>query len=73
MVSIDMEKTGKHIKELMTAKGLNAPKVGRIMSLECRAVYKWIWGKCLPNAEHLVELSDLLEVPIEEILVVERR
>ena len=73
MVSIDMERTGKHIRALMAEKGLNPSKVAKIMGLEYQAPYKWVWGKCLPNAEHLVELSDLLEVPIEEILVVERR
>lgn len=73
MVIIDMGKTGRHIRALMAEKGLNPKRVGEIMGLEYNAPYKWVWGKCLPNAEHLVELSDLLEVPIEEILVVERR
>lgn len=73
MVSIDMERTGKHLRELMKEKGLNPSKVARILGLEYQAPYKWVWGKCLPNAEHLVELSELLGVSIEELLIVERR
>ena len=73
MVSINMEQTGRHIRALMAEKGLNVKQVGEIMGLEYQSPYKWVHGKCLPNAEHLVELSELLGVSIEEILVVERR
>lgn len=73
MVSIDLEQTGRHLRALMAEKGLNPKRVGEIMGLEYNAAYKWVWGKCLPNAEHLVELADILGVPIEDILVVERR
>lgn len=73
MVSIDLERTGRHLRALMAEKGLNPKRVGEIMRLEYNAPYKWVWGQCLPNAEHLVELADILGVPIEEILVVERR
>lgn len=73
MVSIDLEKTGRHIRALMAEKGLNPKKVGEIMHLEYQSPYKWCHGKCLPNAEHLLELSELLGVAIEELLIVERR
>ncbi|MBQ1314892.1 MAG: helix-turn-helix domain-containing protein [Erysipelotrichaceae bacterium] len=73
MVSIDLERTGRHLRALMAEKGLNPKRVGEIMGLEYNAPYKWVWGKCLPNAEHLLELSELLEVSIEEMIIYERR
>lgn len=73
MVIIDMEKTGRHIRALMAEKGLNPKRVGEIMGLEYNAPYKWVWGKYLPNIEHMLELSELLEVPIEEMIIYERR
>lgn len=73
MVKVDFRATGIRIYQLMADKGLNPDKVASKMGLAKMSVYKWTYGTSFPRIEHLVELSDLLEVPIEEILVVERR
>lgn len=73
MTRINMPQTGRHIRALMAERGLNPTKVAKLMGLEVQTPYKWIWGKNLPKVEHLVMLSDILEVPMEEVLVIERR
>lgn len=73
MVSIDLEQTGRHIRALMAEKGWSIKKFCDTTGMDYKLVGNWCRGRYLPRAEHLLELSDWLGVPIEEILVFERR
>lgn len=43
-----------------------------MIGVNFQAVYKWIYGACLPKVDNLIALSLLLNESIEDILVWER-
>lgn len=57
---IDLVKSGKNIKRLLSERGLNARDVQqRLGFAERRPVYFWIQGKNLPFIDNLFMLSPL--------------
>ena len=71
-LSIQQEKTGKRIKELLGPQGLTVRDIQAAMGFENpQAVYKWISGKSLPSLDNLLILSRVLHTSIEKILVVD--
>ena len=67
---IDLVKTGKNIERLMSERGLTARDVQqRLGFAERRPVYFWIQGKNLPSIDNLFMLAEMLQVPIDEILI----
>lgn len=68
----NMKATGERIKSLMHQHGLTPKMIARVMGFEHEvAVYNWLKGKSLPKIDNLVILSDLLETPMEKIVVVD--
>ena len=67
---IDVEATGKRIRELRKARGLT---VGQLADFLCllseQAVYKWQRGDSLPTVDNLYALSKLFGVSVDAILV----
>jgi len=73
MYRISKVETGKKIRKLMAWYGVTVREVQEEMGLESpQAVYKWINGRAIPSTENLLILSHLLNVPMEEMLVVEQ-
>lgn len=69
---IDNMATGARIRELLKEKGLTPQDVQQELELQCpQSVYAWISDKrkSLPSLDNMVSLSQLLDVPIEDILV----
>ena len=67
---IDLVKTGKNIERLLAERGLTAKDVQqRLGFAERRPVYFWIAGKNLPSIDNLFILTEMLQVPIDEILI----
>ena len=67
---IDLVKTVKNIERLLSERGLNARGVQqRLGFAERRPVYFWIQGKNLPSIDNLFMLAEMLQVPIDEILI----
>ena len=67
---IDLVKTGKNIERLLSKRGLTARDVQqRLGFAERRPVYFWIQGKNLPSIDNLFMLAEMLQVPIDEILI----
>lgn len=70
--SIDQEKTGIKIKEMLNEAGYDVNYVQEYLHLACpQSIYRWFKGKILPSVEHLCALSRLLGVHMEELLVLE--
>lgn len=67
---IDKVETGKRIKELAEERGIT-PKIIRdeIFLGTKQAVYRWYRGETLPSIDSLFLLSQLLDVPIDCILI----
>ena len=67
---IDMKLTGKNIQKLREERGLTVNDVRRYMNLDSpQAIYQWQRGIALPSVDHLLALSLLFEVKMEDILV----
>ena len=67
---IDLVKTGKNIERLLSERGLTARDVQQQLGFaERRPIYFWIQGKNLPSIDNLFMLAEMLQVPIDEILI----
>lgn len=67
---IDLSATGKNIIRLRQARGLSVRDVQAYFGFEePQAIYKWQQGKSLPTVDNLYALSNLLEVPMNDILI----
>ncbi len=71
-IRIDNEKTGIRIKNLMAENGYSVKELQELLLLGSpQAVYKWLYGT-IPRVEHLMRLSELFHMPINDILIVEK-
>ena len=67
---MDLTATGEKIKTLMKLRGLSPRKLQIILNFPyVQTIYNWFSGKNMPSIDNLMVLSDLLEVPINELLV----
>lgn len=72
MHRISRHKTGKRIRRLMAERSVTVKELQEQMGLEsAQAVYKWLNGKAVPTTENLLMLAKTLNVPMEELIVVE--
>ena len=68
--NIDMEKTGKWLQLCMQMKGFSVKDIQEYLHLSCpQPVYRWFKGKILPSVDHLLMMSRLLGVHMEELLI----
>lgn len=67
---IDLEKTGKHMENLIRQRGYTVRDIQQILHLSCpQPVYRWLRGQILPSVDHLYVLAEVLQVHMEELLV----
>ncbi len=68
--NIDMEKTGKRIRNSIEAAGYTPKMIQEYLHLSCvQPIYRWYKGVILPSVDHLFMLSQLLGVHMEDLLV----
>ena len=68
---IDMSATGSNISRLRKEKGISIRQIQEVMGFNTpQAIFKWQRGESLPALDNMIILSDLLETPIEKIVVV---
>ena len=68
--SVDMKKTGAHIKELCEKNNITVADIKRELNLKSpQSVYRWYYGYAMPTVDHLYTLACLLHVPVDELLV----
>lgn len=69
-LSIQPDKTGSRIKELISDNGYSVRDIQEFMGFDNpQAVYKWLKGKSMPSLDNLLILSKVLHTSIEDILV----
>ena len=67
---IDMERTGKRIRQLCTANQYSVRELQDYLRIGCpQSIYNWYHGKTLPSLDHLYALSYLLQVPVNWLVV----
>lgn len=72
MARISKAETGKNIRKLLAEYGITVRDVQEELELDSpQSVYKWLNGKALPSLENLMILSSMLDMPMEQILVME--
>lgn len=64
----DTRKIGMKIAALRKAKDMTQPELADKMMVSYQAGANWERGNSLPDISKLVELSQILEVSIEELL-----
>ena len=72
MPTIDMVATGRNIMRLREAAGLNVRDLQDIFGFVTpQAIYKWQHGTAMPTIDNLVVLAAVLDVPMDEIIVID--
>lgn len=68
--NIDMYRTGKKLKRMLESAGYTPRMIQDYLHLSCvQPIYRWYKGMILPSVDHLLMLSELLHVHMEELLV----
>lgn len=68
--NIDMIQTGKKLKKYIDKSGVSVNDIQKYLHLSCpQPIYRWMNGKILPSVDHLLMLSELFGVHMEELLV----
>ncbi len=70
-IRVDMEATGRKIKELRNRKELKVSELAEILCSSENTIFKWQRGECLPSIDNLVLLGAIFETPIGEIIQTE--
>lgn len=71
-VNIDMEKTGKLIKEAVHESGYTIKEIMEITGITTeQAIYKWFRGESIPSTETQIILCQLFDYKITELLVLD--
>ena len=69
---IDPVATGKNIVRLRTERGLSVRDLQSYFGFEePQAIYKWQHGTAMPTIDNLVVLAAVLDVPMDEIIVID--
>ena len=73
-LNIDMLQTGLQLKLYMDRAGMSVKDIQEFLYLSCpQPIYRWIQGKILPSVDHLLMLSELFGVHMEDLLVKKQR
>jgi len=66
---IDLEATGKNIRNLMHITGYTARELEKLIGCTQMTFFNWQEGKNLPGFDNLLRLSGILKTPMEKIVV----
>ena len=68
--NIDMQQTGRKLKYIIESAGYTPRMIQEYLHLSCvQPIYRWYKGSILPSVDHLLMLSELLDVHMEDLLV----
>lgn len=68
--AIDIEKTGKKLKDLIGESGYSIRAIQELLHLSCpQPIYRWMKGQTLPTVDHLYALARIFHLHMEELLV----
>lgn len=68
--NIDLQQTGRKLKHILESAGYTPRMIQEYLHLSCvQPIYRWYKGLILPSVDHLLMLSELLNVHMEELLV----
>lgn len=66
---IDKKKTGIHLRRIMDKRGLSVKDIQQYLNLgSVQSVYHWLNGLSIPSIDNLYALSELFQMPIDDML-----
>ena len=67
---INMKATGILLRQIMKQKNMTAKDIQRYLNLSCvQSVYRWLSGHSMPSIDHLYALSELFQMPMDDMIV----
>lgn len=71
-IVVNAEMTGQKLKEAITERGYSIRDIQYMLDLTYpQSIYKWLHGETMPSLINLYKLSQILQVPMETLLVTE--
>ena len=71
---INKKETGIHLRRIMDERGLSVKDVQQYLGLgSVQSVYHWLNGLSMPTIDNLYALSELFQMPVDEMLCGNRR
>lgn len=71
---IDKIRTGSRIRQLMREKSLTVKDIKEYLALaSVQGIYLWLNGSTIPSIDNLYALSELFQVPMDEIVCGSRK
>ncbi len=68
--TINMKATGIRLRQIMDQKKLTAKDVQKYLGLSCvQSIYRWLNGCSMPSVDNLYALSELFQMPIDDMIV----
>ena len=68
--TINMKATGILLRQIMEQKNMSVKDVQRYLNLSCvQSVYRWLSGRSMPSIDNLYALSELFQMPIDDMIV----
>lgn len=72
--TINLRETGVNLRRIMDRRGITPKDIKEYLNLgSIQTVYNWCNGLNLPTVDNLYALSQLLQVPIDEIVCGNRK
>ena len=72
--TIDKKKTGIHLRRIMDERGMSVKDVQQYLGLgSVQSVYHWLNGLSMPTVDNLYALSELFQIPVDDMLCGNRR
>ena len=71
---INKRETGVNLRRIMDRRGVTVKNVAKYLGLSSlQSVYHWLNGLTMPTIDNLYALSELLQVPIDDIVCGNRK
>ena len=71
---IDKKKTGIRLRRIMDSKDISVKDVQQYLGLgSVQSVYHWLNGISLPTVDNMYALSELFQMPVDDMLCGNRR
>ena len=72
--TIDKKRTGIHLRKIMDDQGLSVKDVQQYLGLgSVQSIYHWLNGLSMPTIDNLYALSELFQMPVDDMLCGNRR
>ena len=64
---IDLPATGNNIRRIRKEMGISVLEISELLMIDKQAVYRWEYGKSLPQLENFLALARMFHTTIENI------